>query len=198
MPFISYMWNGEGFNFNGGPGYWLIEIASRHAGLTGDMLGGGPGSLWKGMLFGMTQRNNPTSSALWAFWDATRINETTSVGWWQTAGGASASVVPIVPNATCADAPDPEHSQVLATVFVAYGSHAVVALASFCPSATTATFPDIDWAAMGLDAATTQVSAPAIAGVQMPETFPDAAGPYNLPGDGGMLLLFAAPGQFGV
>ena len=50
------IWNGEGFDFSGSPAYWLVELSSRIHGLSGDMLGGGPGSAFRGMLYGMTAR----------------------------------------------------------------------------------------------------------------------------------------------
>lgn len=55
-PVLSQVWNGEGFDFSGSPAYWLVELSSRIHGLSGDMLGSGPGSAFRGMLFGMTER----------------------------------------------------------------------------------------------------------------------------------------------
>ena len=40
----------------GSPAYWLVELSSRIHGLSGDMLGSGDGSAFRGMLYGMTDR----------------------------------------------------------------------------------------------------------------------------------------------
>ena len=93
LPHCSYIWNGEGFDFSAPPAYWLIEIANIIHGVTGDTLGSGENSVWRAMLFGMTQRDAVSSQAFWRAWDATKINETTAVfGWWDFDGPAAVNV----------------------------------------------------------------------------------------------------------
>ena len=83
--------------------------------------------------------------------------------------------------------PDP-NSAVLATTYSAFGRYAIIVLASYCPGSSTSTLA-LDWVALGLNQATVTMTAPAIAGVQSAASFPDPAGPYSLPGDGGIILV---------
>lgn len=54
---------------------------------------------FRGMLFGMTQRNADTASALWGLWDNFAIQESTLNGWWE-------DDAPIIArNVTCNGAP---------------------------------------------------------------------------------------------
>ena len=181
-PHIDYVWNGEGFDFGARPAYWLVEIASLVHGLTGDMLGSGESNVFRGMVFGMTQRDQASSQAVWRFWDATRIHEATALfGWWEVDG------TPAVVARTAANA------SVLATTWSSFGSHAVVAVATWGSAALSATL-DVDWQALGLDESTASATLPAIEGVQAAASLPSAAGPFELPPNGGLLLLITAPG----
>jgi hypothetical protein len=86
-PLMSYVWNGEGFDFGAPPPYWLVEISTTIHGITGDMLGSGERSVFRGLVFGMTQRDAVSSQAIWRTWDATRISETDALfGWWELDG----------------------------------------------------------------------------------------------------------------
>ena len=83
-PLMDYVWNGEGYDFGGAPSYWLIEISALLHGVTGDMLGSGERSIWRGMLFGMTQRDAVSSQAMWRAWDEVQIAKASAVfGWWE-------------------------------------------------------------------------------------------------------------------
>ena len=75
------MWNGEGYDFLAAPDYYLVEVSAQIHGLSGDTLG--CGFPFRGFLYGMTERNAPSASALWAFWDAANISATEIVGWWE-------------------------------------------------------------------------------------------------------------------
>ena len=89
----SDVWNGEGFDFSGSLDYWLVEISGLVHGVTGDLLGSGQRSIFRGMLFGMTQRDATTSQAIWSFWDATNISATDAFyGWWQADGPTAVNV----------------------------------------------------------------------------------------------------------
>lgn len=61
-PLMDYIWNGEGFNFNGAPAYWVTEISNHIHGITGDLLGSGAKSIFRAMTFGMTQRDADSRS----------------------------------------------------------------------------------------------------------------------------------------
>lgn len=82
--------------------------------------------------------------------------------------------------------PDP-NAAVLSTTFSAFGQYAVIVLASYCPNSATATLT-LDWAALGLNSSAVVMVAPAIEGVQAAANFSNPAGPYVLPGDGGIIL----------
>ena len=275
-PLVDYFWDGEGFNWNAAPAYWLVETSLTVHGLTGDMLGSGERSLFRGMVFGMTQRDADSSQALWRFWDAVRINETDAhFAWWQggpaavnvsvAAGGASAASsnctwsvtqgsyrgsvnTPCFPpegptpgcwvaprtlqaaqDACCADAaclglsfnaatgqgcckasldgpftlkgeeglvksggpPPPPCARVLASAWSRFGSHAVLAVASWCSAAQNVTLA-VDWDALGLDAATAKASLPDIPGVQAGRALAGPQGPFEVGPDGGLLMLLQA------
>ena len=81
-----------------------------------------------------------------------------------------------------------------ATTWSKYGSHAVVAVATWCASPTNVSLV-VDWTALGLDEATAVASLPAITGVQtaVPKLPNGAAGPFTIPPDGGLLMLITKP-----
>lgn len=53
-----------------------------------------------------------------------------------------------------------------ATVFVSYGSHAVIAVGGWCAGDTTDVHLAVDWSALGLEPSSSHVAAPAIDSVQ--------------------------------
>ncbi len=270
-PLMDSIWNGEGFDFNGSPAYWLVEVSSRIHGLSGDMLGAGVESAFKGMLFGMTTRNSGWAPAMWAFWDAANISGTSVYGWWDVETPPVAVV-----NWTCGSPPSPgtcdwaittngyydglpcgqpegnlacftgltltaveeqccnntalcagfsfdktdgsgcfknakgcfvssstegyekpgfvppTSGRALATTYSTYGSHAIIAIASWCTHAGAVTLA-VDLASLGLDASRLSITAPAIAGVQEASgPYASAEGPFPLTAGGGMLLVLQA------
>jgi hypothetical protein len=275
---MSYIWNGEGFDWSAEPPYWLMETSGIAHGLSGDMLGSGTRSIFRGLVFGMTQRDAVTSQAIWRFWDATRIADATQFfGWFEIDGPHAVNVtvnaatvatsaacnftvthgeyygevneqclqpsgptpgcwavsydLATVQAACCADAacagfsyapksgqgcckanlaglshdpsydgytkngwapPPPPYACILASVWSAYESHAIIFVANWCGATTNVTL-SLDWDALGLDAATAVATLPAIDGVQEPEALASAAGPFALPADGGLAMLVAAP-----
>jgi hypothetical protein len=83
-PLVDYLWQGEGFSFTSSPSYYLVEISGIVHGLSGDMLGSGQNAIFRGLLFGMTQRDAVSSQAIWRMWDAVKIEEATALfGWWE-------------------------------------------------------------------------------------------------------------------
>eukprot|EP00756_Hemistasia_phaeocysticola_P053901 Hpha_TRINITY_DN29846_c0_g1::TRINITY_DN29846_c0_g1_i1::g.2968::m.2968 len=183
-PFVDYVWNGEGFNFKEGPSYWLIEVSSRVHGLSGDLLGSAQSDAWRGMLFGMTDRNKGWSQQIWKLWDTVRIEETTAVGWWERG-------TPVVASCSCPNAPDDEHKDVLATTYFVHGSHAVVVLGSWCAQDTSVTL-SINWDSLGLAKDNVTVTAPAVQTLQPAQTFTSAEGPFKVAGNKGLFLLLTA------
>jgi hypothetical protein len=258
-----------------------METSGIAHGLSGDMLGSGERSVFRGLVFGMTQRDAISSQAIWRFWDATRIAEATQLfGWWEIDGPHAVNVTVNAPRAAavsagaacnftvtrgeyygqvneqclqpsgptpgcwsvsydlatvqaacCADAacagfsyapqsglgcckanlaglshdssydgytkngwapPPPPYACALASVWSAFGSHAIVFVGNWCGAATNVSL-SLDWAALGLDAATAVPTLPAIDGVQAFEALASAAGPFVLPADGGIAMLVAAP-----
>ena len=55
---------------------------------------------------------------------------------------------------------------VLTTVYNSYGSHAIVAIASWCEQEARGVTLDVNWEALGLDAATVRITQPAIGTLQ--------------------------------
>ena len=284
-PLVDSIWNGEGFDFSAAPAYWLVEIASRVHGLTGDMLGAGVDAAFRGALFGMTTRNSNAAPAWWRAWDATNIAAAAADAVFSTLD-LLPSPVAVVNGSSCGGGPTPNPGScnwthtanayydgapcgqaagnelcfgdgtptgrltlaqaqarccndticagfsfspgassgcfkrsnsclvnaggvdgyqkpgfvpapapggagaTHATVFSAFASHAIVAVATWCPAGQHATL-QIDYEALGLDPARLNVTAPAIAGVQAAASFPSAEGPFALTGGGIFLLLQA-------
>jgi len=148
--YVDSLWNGEGFNFNNDPDYWLVEVSGLPMGLSGDMLGGSAVP-FQGMLFGMTNRNDAKASTIWQLWDNTSINESTMVGWWE-----DDAVVKVHSNAS---------APILATAYVTFGKRALVVVASWSAAAATVAL-DIDWATLGFGPEATVV-APSLPGMQV-------------------------------
>ena len=122
---MDSVWNGEGFDFGGPPAYFLIEVSNLLHGLTGDMLGSGTATIWRGMLFGMTQRDAVYSQAMWRTWDAVAINATDAVfGWWDATGPAAVNVsVSVSVSAAAADVPAAAPCSYNVSTAAYYGSH---------------------------------------------------------------------------
>lgn len=97
FPYADSAWNGEGFNFNLDPAYWLVDISGFIHGIPCDRLGG-PDAI-KGMLFANYERNSATASPIWKFWDLVSIQDAEMVGWWEDDAPVHA-VVPPLPSPT--------------------------------------------------------------------------------------------------
>ena len=305
FPYADSAWNGEGFNFDLDPAYWLVDVSGFIHGIPCDRLGG-PDSI-KGMLFGNYQRNSASAEHIWSFWDSVSIQDTAMVGWWEDDAPVSA-VVPSPPpappspvppsNKTCEDtfkstpgayidSPGYSHGaigfgadcgppgsnkkypeltvaeakaaccalgdgcvgfswknsnpvgspgsgcfqktnggtiheanytgyekhcsggggggggncssqNIKTTTYVDYGKRAVVVIASWCPSSTMNVSLKIDWDALGLEAATANVSQPAIVGVQSAADHGRGDGFLSISGavNGGAMLVIEPERQF--
>ncbi|MFC1545629.1 glycoside hydrolase domain-containing protein [Gemmatimonadota bacterium] len=170
--FIDRLWFGEYFDYDSDPDFWMVEVSGIPFGLMGEMLQGG-GNPWRGMLWGMTNRqpyggNNP--APIWQAWDDFGISESRMVGYW----------VPDTPVTT-------DHREVLATTWIADG-RAMVSIASWADRPVDVSL-DIDWEALGLDPGRTRVSAPAIDGFQEAAVFAHSGTIPVEPGRGWLLIL---------
>ena len=79
----------------------------------------------------------------------------------------------------------------LASVWSKFASHAIVAVASWCPSAVNITLA-VDWAALGMDPSTARTELPNIPGVQVGRQLPGPEGPFEVPSEGGLLMHIIA------
>jgi hypothetical protein len=173
FPFIDRLWFGEYFDYDQPPDYWLTEVSGIPFGLMGEMLEKG-GNPWRGMLFGMTNRlpwaGDPRP--LWKAWDQFGMVGSRMIGFW----------VPERPVRT-------GRADVLATSYIR-PDRVLIAIGSWAPTEVTLRLA-IDWGALGLDPASTTLTAPAIAGFQDAATFaPDDPIPVS-PGRGWLLVLRA-------
>jgi len=183
-PFMQQCWNGEGFDFSKGPNYWLVEVSCNVHGLSGDRLGGStPSDDYKGMLYGMAQRNTGAASDLWKLWDSARLNETTTVGYWEND--------PLVTlQYTCSQPSPPYHTEILATVYTSYQNHALISIGSFCSSDEPVTLT-VNWSGLGLNPSTTSFVAPVVGNVQPKgQTYANGfTGPFTITAGNGLFLM---------
>eukprot|EP00462_Mataza_sp_D1_P007298 CAMPEP_0175122530 /NCGR_PEP_ID=MMETSP0087-20121206/1765_1 /TAXON_ID=136419 /ORGANISM="Unknown Unknown, Strain D1" /LENGTH=1130 /DNA_ID=CAMNT_0016404173 /DNA_START=50 /DNA_END=3442 /DNA_ORIENTATION=+ len=187
--YMDSVWNGEGYSYSSGPGYWLMECSGLPHGLSGDRLSGtGPTNDFRSLLFGMTERNSATAESLWSFFDLVDIAGTTMVGWWE---GDS----PVTLSYTCPPSESPPNAQeaspgeVKATVFTKYRDRAVLVLASWCAQDVSVTAV-LDWNALGLAQASTKVDVPPIQGLQK-EGKIDLSTPFIISAQGGVVVVLS-------
>ena len=171
FPYIDSLWFGEGYNYNESPDYWLVEISGLPFGLFSDMLEGG-GNPWRGMIYGMATRHfgNYDPSHIWNFWSSFKIEEAEMIGYW----------VPSCPVKT-------GREDVLASVYKKK-DRSLVSLASWSKEPVSISL-NIDWSALGQEAKTSKLRAPAIPGFQQAKTFSPADKILVEPGKGWLLIL---------
>lgn len=147
FPYLDRLWFGEYFDYNSAPDFWMTEVAGIPFGLMSEMLQDG-GNAWRGMIYGMTARMPRVDMRpMWKAWDDFGIADSRMIGYW----------VPSSPVKT-------NNPNVLATVYQREGK-TMVALASWAKEPVSVKLT-IDWRALGLDAATAKIGAPAIQDVQ--------------------------------
>lgn len=169
FPYLNTLWFGELFDYNKSPDYWLVEISGIPFGLTGEMFEGG-GNQWRGMIYGMTSQKNPSVTHMWKFWDEFGIQDAEMIGYW---------------NSSCPVKTG--RNDVLATVYKKKDK-TLIAIASWASEPVRCRLT-IDWKALGLDARTARLTAPALAHFQDAAQFsPDAEIPVA-PGKGWLLIL---------
>ena len=168
-------WNGEGFDWSGDENYWLVEVSAFIYGLPADRLGdSGVKGDYKGMVFGMTQRNSGSASGLWGMWDECGIETTAMVGFWDDVSLQGVTLVGTDP-------------KVKLTSFVHYASHAVIAVGSW--SANTASVA-LQFNSDILGGVPTVVSAPSISGIQNQYNLTTPTTPFTVKPSEGALFCF--------
>ena len=148
--FLDLLWFGEGFSADYAPDQWLVEMSGIPFGMHAEQLS--TPNLWRGMIFAEGARPAP---GLWKGWDALQLTAdgTELVGWWDDA--------PIVHTS----APDVVFASAYLRPAIA-GGGGVLAVASWDNNKDTSVELKVDWAALGLNATTANVSATAIDGFQ--------------------------------
>jgi hypothetical protein len=175
FPYLDTLWIGEGFNYELGPDYWLVEVSGLPFGLPSDMLwcSGTKPDYFRGMLFGMGYRPPELkTAALWKFWDEFKIQDSQMLGWWD-------SKCPVQTG----------RSDIPATAYKKAGQSLVV-VASWADTASTVNLK-IDYKALGLDPARVRWTKPNIEGIQKGEAIP-ANSPLELSPNGGAFILIEA------
>lgn len=172
LPYLDSTWIGEGFNYNGSPDFYMVELSGIPFGIPNDMLqyGGNP---WRGMIYGMVPRyiENHSASplAMWQFWDQIGIETSRMIGYWDKKAPVKTS-----------------RSDVLATTYQMAGK-ALIAVASWARE-DVACQMEIDYAALGLDPAKVKAYAPEIAEFQVWQAF-DLSKEITIPQGRGFLIV---------
>ncbi len=175
FPYIDSLWFGELYDYNESPDYWLVEISGIPFGLFSEMLQH-KGNPWRGMIYGMTARyyQGAEPKHIWKVWDDFGIQDARMLGYWD----------PTCPVRT-------GRGDILATAYAKPGA-TLIALASWAKEAAPCRL-EFDWKALGLDANTALLHAPAIPGFQ-PEAHFGPSDPIPVePGKGWLLELRARP-----
>jgi len=174
LAFFDCTWIGEGFNYDGGPDLYMVELSGIPFGVPNNMLqfGGNP---WKGMIYGMSTRyienHTGTPTPMWRFWDDIQIQNSRMIGYWD-------KECPV----------KTDNKNVLATVY-RFKDKALVAIASWDGvwKPTQAKLA-IDYKALGLDPKTIVAYAPEIPEFQPPRAF-DLSKPIPIAANRGWLIL---------
>ena len=175
FPYIDRLWFGEYFKYENEPDYWMVEVSGLPYGVMGEMLQGG-GNPYRGMIYGMTNRGPRGWSGpkdprrLWKVWDEFGITESRMLGYW----------VPYCPVKT-------NRSDVKATVYQNQGK-ALVSIASWAEKSVTVKL-NIDWEALGIDANSATITAPAIKDFQEQASFNPGEGIPVEPEKGWLLII---------
>ncbi len=171
LPYIDRLWLGEGFDPDSPPDFWLIEMSGIPFGLSSDMLE--KPNLWRGMLFGMTDRalySGPSPTPIWKLWDSFGIEDAEMIGWWN-------KDVPVKTG----------RSDVLVTVYKKPGK-SLIALASWASGTVSVTL-DVNWEALGIAANKTKITIPEMEGIQAAGQLRSGQ-PIRVHSGRGFLLIF--------
>lgn len=179
FPYLNRLWFGEYFDYeNNTPDFYLTEVSGIPYGLMGEMLQNN-GNLWRGMLYGMTNRllwngGEHTPSAdphpVWKIQDAFGMAGSKMVGYW------------VKNNPVKTDNP-----AVPATIYKKDKS-VLVSLASWA-EAPADIHLNIDWKALGINAANARIEAIASEGFQPAAMFKDGDAIPVQPNKGWLLII---------
>ena len=153
LPYVDRVWFGEAFNPDSPPDFWLVEMSGIPFGLPGDLLQ--DPNLWRGMLFGMTNRASYMGLSpvgIWKLWDEFGIDQAKMIGWWDEACPVKTG-----------------NPDVLATVYKRAGK-SLVSVASWAPGPVSVNLK-VDSKALGLNPKTARFTARAIPGFQEQASF---------------------------
>ena len=156
FPYLNRLWFGEYFDYeNNDPAYFLTEVSGIPFGLMGEMLQG-DGNLWRGMLYGMTNRLGWSASSdpkpIWDLWNQVGMQGMEMLGYWS-------GNCPVKTN----------QEKVLATVYRKKGT-ALISIASWADTTTLLNL-SIDWKRLGVDETKAIIRAPAIKNFQAGGTY---------------------------
>ena len=170
--FIDSLWFGEGFSPNYSPDQWLVEMSGIPFGMHAEQLSSP--NLWRGMVFAEGGRPAPE---LWTAWDTLGLTDegVRLVGWWEPSPVVRTSA-PTVVWASTYVRPHTVKGGVIAVASWAEKGHATNVTLS------------IDWAQLGLTAATATITAHAIAGFQPQMVVDPSSAALLIPGEQGFLL----------
>lgn len=174
LPYINRLWLGEAFDPDSEPDFWLIEMSGLPFGLSSDMLE--RPNLWRGMLFGMTDRahysgsENANPTPLWNLWKSFGIQDATMIGWWDHKKFVTT-----------------DRKDILVTTYQRDGKCLIV-IASWAKD-TVPVRLEIDWKLMGFEKERATITSPRLEGLQESRTFsPGEVIPVR-PRQGWMLLV---------
>ena len=172
MPYIDLTWIGEGRDYDRMPDHWLIEVSTIPFGVPGQMLQGG-GNRWRGMVYGMTNREGWDSYPphfIWKFWDEYGFASKELLGYWDDRCPVSV-----------------DNDMVKASVYKGEDS-AVIAVACWGDSDAVCNI-DIDWEKLGLDPGKVSITQPALEGFQEAKANPSLEGLKIPQGKGFMFVI---------
>ncbi len=174
FPYLNRLWFGEKFDYeNNSKDYYLTESSGIPFGLMGEMLENN-GNAWRGMLYGMTDRllwfDNADPRPLWKVWDNFGIGDAQMIGYW----------VDNNPIKT-------DNEDVPVTIYKKDNS-VLISLASWAKTDVNIHLK-INWKALGINASTATIVAPAVDKFQPAQTFKiDDAIPVQ-PNKGWLLIV---------
>ena len=153
--YSSDLWNGENYDYDMPPEYWLVEISGIPYGNAGEMLqyqtGGNP---YRGMVYGMTGRLLANVGDMWRFWDEFGIQDAKWLGYWDK--NCPDKVV---------DKEGVARKDILATAYVKKGDKTLISIGSWANDDETVSL-NINWLALGLDENKVKAYVPKIKGFQ--------------------------------
>jgi len=151
--YASNLWNGEMYDYDMPPEYWLVEISGIPYGNTAEMLNYETGgNVYRGMLYGMTSRQLPNVADMWSFWDSFGIQDAKWIGYWEN---------------NCPVKTD--NKDVLATCYVKNGE-TLISIGSWAKDNVNINL-NIDFKALGIDESKAKIYAPRIKGFQNAREF---------------------------